>query len=344
MAFKVRGTLGIDLGTTTVLIYKKRKGIVIKEPSIVAVEASNKNKIVAAGIEAMKLLQKSQGNILGIRPFKNGIISNFDMTEKMLKYFIIKARGNKFNLYPDLIISISAKASDVERRALKSAAKNAGAKKVFLVQEPLVAAIGSGLDIRCSAGQMLVDIGGGTTDIAVISLGGIVLNKSIAIAGDSLNNAIDTLLKEKYSLIAEDNSIEGLKLKLATIDLKDMDMAQEVRGRDLKTGIPKIEIIRAKDLMEIITPLITQITDAISDVIKQTPPELIVDIAKNGICLTGGGSLLKGLDKHIEKTINIKAYVSKNAIHCVAEGLGKIFNITKKSEENFLVDQLYFDK
>ncbi len=340
MLFKIGNQMGIDLGTSTVLVYTKRKGIILKEPSVVAIDRNNKNKVLAVGEEARRMLGKTPGNITAVRPLKDGVISDYDMTEKMLKYFIKKAGGNKRGFSPDIVICIPCKATDVEKRAVKDAAKNAGARKVFLIEEPLAAAIGVGLDIKKASGSMIIDVGGGTTDIAVISLGGIVVKKSIKVAGDKFDEAIISFIKEKYKLMIDESTAEDLKIDIGSAVKMENEVSMEIKGRDIFTGLPKNIKITSEEIRGTLEEAVHMIAEAAHSVLELTPPELAADIADKGIIMTGGGSLLNGLDKLIQRLTNVPVYIAKDSISCVAIGTGKMLNLVDKLEETFNGDQL----
>lgn len=283
----LRMDIGIDLGTASVLVYIKGKGIVINEPSVVAIDI-NTNKILEVGEEARKMLGRTPGNIVAIRPLRDGVISDFDITEKMLKYFIKKAVGNSL-IKPRVIICVPSGVTEVEKRAVLEASNNAGAKKTYLIEEPVAAAIGAGLDITKPSGHMVIDMGGGTTDIAVISLGGIVVSRSIKIAGDKCDDAIVRYVRKKYNVMIGLRSAEEIKIKIGTAFPVEEDKYMEVRGRNLVTGLPVNLTISSSDLLEAMEETLTAIADAVHSVLEKTPPELAADISEKGIMMTGGG-------------------------------------------------------
>ncbi len=317
----LRMDIGIDLGTASVLVYIKGKGIVINEPSVVAIDI-NTNKILEVGEEARKMLGRTPGNIVAIRPLRDGVISDFDITEKMLKYFIKKAVGNSI-IKPRVIICVPSGVTEVEKRAVLEASNNAGAKKTYLIEEPVAAAIGAGLDITKPSGHMIIDMGGGTTDIAVISLGGIVVSRSIKVAGDKCDDAIVRYVRKKYNVMIGLRSAEELKIKIGTAFPVEEEKYMEVRGRNLVTGLPVNLTISSSDLLEAMEETITAIADAVHSVLEKTPPELAADISEKGIVMTGGGCLINGMDKLIEKRTGLNVTISEDAVSCVAKGTGQ---------------------
>ena len=317
----LRMDIGIDLGTASVLVYIKGKGIVINEPSVVAIDI-NTNKILEVGEEARKMLGRTPGNIVAIRPLRDGVISDFDITEKMLKYFIKKAVGNSI-VKPRVIICVPSGVTEVEKRAVLEASNNAGAKKTYLIEEPVAAAIGAGLDITKPSGHMVIDMGGGTTDIAVISLGGIVVSRSIKVAGDKCDDAIVRYVRKKYNVMIGLRSAEEIKIKIGTAFPVEEDKFMEVRGRNLVTGLPVNLTISSSDLLEAMEETITAIADAVHSVLEKTPPELAADISEKGIVMTGGGCLIHGMDKLLEKRTRLNVTIAEDAVSCVAKGTGQ---------------------
>ncbi len=313
--------IGIDLGTASVLIYVKNKGIVLREPSVVAVD-KNTNRVLAAGSEAQKMLGRTPGNIVAIRPLRDGVINNYEITQKMLRYFLKKVTG--FMLFkPKVMICVPSGITEVEERAVVSAARAAGAKKTYLIEEPVAAAIGAGIDINKADGNLIVDIGGGTADIAVISLGNTVVSESIKVAGDKFDEAIVKYCRRKYNVLIGDRTAEKVKVEIGSVYPQEEILAVEVKGRCLMTGLPKIITISSDELTEAFEECVTSILESIHTVLEKTPPELIGDIAQNGIIMTGGGSLIRGFDKLIEFKTGIKTVVADDAICCVAKGTGK---------------------
>ena len=318
-------SLGIDLGTVSILIYQKGKGIVLQEPSVVSIYRDT-GKVFAVGKEAKEMLGKTPGNIIALEPLKAGVIADYDVTEKMLTYFIKKVSSNSRLFRPQVVICVPVGGTEVEKRAALEAAIQAGAKKAFLVEESIAAAIGAGLDISEAYGNMVVDIGGGTTDIAVISLGGIVESESLRIAGNNFDEDIIKYVKNKYNLMIGEKSAESLKIEIGTAIEPENEMFAEVRGRDLISGLPKSIEVGSLEVLEAITKSLEAILDSIRMVLERTPPELSADIADKGMVLTGGGSLLRNFDVLLTKVNKIPAYVAENPISCVALGAGKVLD------------------
>lgn len=314
--------IGIDLGTASVLVYIKGKGIVLQEPSVVAIDR-NTNRILAVGEEARLMLGRTPGNIVAIRPLREGVISDYEITEKMLRYFIDKAVGRRRLFKPRMIVCVPSGVTEVEKRAVKDAANNAGARNTQLIEEPIAAAIGAGLDIAKASGNMVIDIGGGTSDIAVISLGGIVVSTSIKVAGDKFDEAIVRYMRKKHNVMIGERTAEELKINVGTAFPRDEQVKMEVRGRNLISGLPKTMEVTSDEMLEALAEPISAIADAVHSVLERTPPELSADISDRGIVMTGGGSLLNGLDKLISKRTNIPVYIAEDAISCVAIGTGK---------------------
>ncbi|NFD31557.1 rod shape-determining protein [Clostridium botulinum] len=329
MFFSVGTDMGIDLGTATVLVYMKGKGVILNEPSVVAIDR-NKNKVLAVGQEAREMIGRTPGNIVAIRPMRNGVISDYDITEKMLKYFIGKACGKKKISAPRVVICIPSEATEVEKRAVMDAARNAGAKKVFLIEEPLAAAIGADLDITKASGSMIIDIGGGTTDIAVISLGGIVVRSSIKIAGDKFDDAVIKYIRKKHKLMIGERTAEDLKIKIGSAFRKGENTSMDIRGRDLVTGLPKNLTVTSDEMREALQDTVNAIAELTHSVLEKTPPELSADIADKGIIMTGGGALLSGLSDLIESVNKVPVHIAENPVSCVAEGTGKMLEYLDK--------------
>jgi len=329
MFFKVGTDLGIDLGTATVLVYMKGKGVILKEPSVVAVNKTTR-QVLAVGEEARQMIGRTPGNIVAIRPLRDGVISDYDITEVMLKAFMKKAIGKRRISTPRVVICIPCEATEVEKRAVKDAATNAGAKKVKLIEEPLAAAIGAGIDITNASGTMVIDIGGGTTDIAVISLGGMVVRKSIKVAGDTFDEAIIKYVRKKHKLMIGERTAENLKINVGSAYKKDVENTMEIKGRDLITGLPKNIVVTSEEIREALSESVMAIADCAHAVLERTPPELASDIAEQGIYMTGGGALLNGLDKLVEKVTKVPVYVAEDAISCVALGTGEVLKYIEK--------------
>ena len=314
--------IGIDLGTASVLVYIKGKGIVLREPSVVAIDR-NTNKILAVGEEARLMLGRTPGNIVAIRPLREGVISDYDITEKTLRYFIDKAIGRRRLIKPRMVVCVPSGVTEVEKRAVIDAANNAGARTTRLIEEPIASAIGAGLDISKASGNMVLDIGGGTTDIAVISLGGIVVSTSIKIAGDKFDEAIVRYMRKKHNIMIGERTAEELKINAGTAFPREEQLKVEVRGRNLISGLPKTIEVTSDEMLEALSEPVSAIADAVHSVLERTPPELSADISDRGIVMAGGGSLLNGLDKLISKRTGIPVYVAEDAISCVAIGTGQ---------------------
>lgn len=322
-----RTDVGIDLGTASVLVYIKGKGIVMNEPSVVAID-KNTNKILAVGEEAKKMLGRTPGNIIAIRPLKDGVISDFDITEKMIKYFFNKTIGRTL-FKPRTIICVPSGITEVEKKAVLDASNNAGASKTYLIEETIAAAIGAGIDITQPNGTMIVDVGGGTTDVAVISLGGIVLSQSIKVAGDECNEAIIRYIRKKHNMMIGERTAEELKINIGTAYPMKKEEYMEVRGRNLMTGLPRTVKVSSSEMLEALEETVSQIADTVHQVLERTPPELAADIGDQGIYMTGGGSLLKGLSTLISKRTGIDTYVVEDPIGAVATGTGKALDWIK---------------
>ena len=313
--------IGIDLGTATVIAYVKGKGIVLREPSVVAVNNVT-GQVLAVGHEARRMLGRTPGNIVATRPLRDGVISDYTVTEKMLKYFISKICG-RFFFAPRIMICIPSQVTEVEKKAVIDAASNAGARKVYLIEEPIAAAIGAGIDISKPCGNMIVDIGGGTTDIAVISLGGAVVSSSIKVAGDKFDEYIVKYIKKRHNVMIGERTAEELKQQIGCVFPKIQDMEMDVRGRDLITGLPKTITIYSSEMMEALEEPAMLIVDAVHSVLEKTPPELAADISDKGIYMTGGGCLIDGLDRLLQDKTGINVMIAEDAISCVAKGTGK---------------------
>ena len=313
--------IGIDLGTATVIAYVKGKGIVLREPSVVAVNNVT-NEVLAVGGEARRMLGRTPGNIVATRPLKDGVISNYTVTEKMLKHFINKICG-KFVFSPRIMFCIPSQVTEVEKKAVIDAASQAGARRVYLIEEPIAAAIGAGIDISKPCGNMVVDIGGGTADVAVISLGGSVVSTSIKVAGDKFDEAIVKYIKRKYNVMIGERTAEELKINIGCVYPKIQDLEMDIRGRDLVTGLPKTITVKSSEMMEALEEPAMAIVDAVHSTLEKTPPELAADISDRGIYMTGGGSLVDGLDKLLQEKTGINVMIAEDAISCVALGTGK---------------------
>ncbi|MGQ9500170.1 MAG: rod shape-determining protein, partial [Dissulfurimicrobium sp.] len=317
--------LAIDLGTANTLVYVKGKGIILREPSVVAVKKDSRGvkKVLAVGKEAKMMLGKTPGNIEAIRPLKDGVIADFEVAEAMLRYFIRKVHNRHTLVRPRIIISVPTGITQVEKRAVRESAESAGAREVYLIEEPMAAAIGAGLPITEPTANMVIDIGGGTTEIAVISLSGIVYSKSVRVAGDKMDDAILQHIKRRYNLLIGEHSAENIKIAIADVMPEQPYKEMEIKGRDLISGVPKTIIIDSNEVRIAISEQIDNIIEAVKDALEQTPPELAADIVDRGIVLTGGGALLKNLDKLLKKETELPIIVADDPLSSVALGSGK---------------------
>ena len=314
--------IGIDLGTASVLVYIKGKGVVLNEPSVVAID-KNTGRLLKVGAEAQAMLGRTPGNIVAIRPLRDGVISDYDMTERMLKEFIRKVTGG-FHLFPPrIMVCVPSGITEVEERAVIDAGRQAGARRVYLIEEPVAAAIGAGIDIAKPDGHMVVDIGGGTSDIAVISLSGVVESASIKVAGDQFNEAVVKYMRRKHNILIGERTAEQMKMEIGCVYPKEEEATIEIKGRCLMTGLPKTITVNSTEMMEAFEEPVERILEAVHNVLERTPPELVADISNNGIVMTGGGSLVDGFDKLITARTGIHTVVAEDAISCVAEGTGK---------------------
>ncbi len=314
--------IGIDLGTASILVYVKGKGVVLKEPSVVAFDRDT-NKIKAIGEEARLMLGRTPGNIVAVRPLRQGVISDYTVTEKMIKYFIQKAIGRRSYRKPKISVCVPSGVTEVEKRAVEDAAYAAGAREVYIIEEPIAAAIGAGIDISRPCGNMIVDIGGGTADIAVISLGGSVVSTSIKIAGDDFDEAIVRYMRKKHNLLIGERTAEDVKINVGTCYPLPQVESMDVRGRNLVTGLPKTIEVSSEETEEALRESTAQIVEAIHSVLEKTPPELAADVSDRGIILTGGGALLRGLEELIEDRTGINTMTAEEPMTCVAIGTGK---------------------
>ncbi len=316
--------IGIDLGTATILVHVKGKGITLREPAVVAID-KNTNEVLAVGQNARKMLGRTPGNIVAIRPMKDGVISDYTVTEKMLKYFISKVSDRSI-ISPRIMICVPSGVTEVERKAVIDAANHAGARKVYLIEEPIAAAIGAGIDITKPYGTMIVDIGGGTTDIAVIALGGAVRSTSIKVAGDKFDEAIIKYIKKHHSIIIGERTAEEIKINIGCVYQRTTVEKMNIKGRHLVSGLPVEIEVTSDEMLEALTDSANQIIEAIHSVLERTPPELSADISDRGIYITGGGGLIYGLDKLIEERTGIPVMIAEDAVSCVAMGTGKALN------------------
>ena len=325
--------IGIDLGTASILVYIKEKGIVLKEPTVVAYDRDSQ-EIVAIGEEARKMIGRTPGNITAVRPLRQGVVSDYIVTEKMLKYFISKAMGRRTLRKPRISICIPSGATEVEKRAVEDATYKAGAREVTIIEEPVAAAIGAGIDISKACGNMIVDIGGGTSDIAVISLGGTVVSTSLKLAGDDFDEAIIRYMRKKHNLLIGERTAEEIKMTIGCAYPRPETTTMDVKGRNLMTGLPKTMTVTSDEMLEALHDSAMQIVDAIHGVLERTPPELASDIYERGIVMTGGGSLLSGLDELIEEKTGINTMLAESPMTAVAVGTGKFIEFMQENGAN----------
>lgn len=320
--FGMSRDMGIDLGTANTLIFIKGKGIILREPSVVAIN-KDANKVLAVGDEAKQMIGRTPGNIVAIRPLKDGVIADFDTTQTMIRRFIEKATSKGSFSSPRIIICYPSGITEVEKRALEDATKQAGARDVRLMEEPMAAAIGSGLQVNEPSGSMIVDIGGGTTEVAVISLGGIVTSKSLRMAGDELDQAIINYIKREYNLMVGERTAETVKIELGSAFPEDDERSMDIKGRDLVTGLPKTVTITEAEIREALSEPVSAIVEAIKTTLEKTPPELAADVMDKGIMIAGGGALLRGIDKLINSETHMPVNIAESPLDCVALGAGK---------------------
>jgi rod shape-determining protein MreB and related proteins len=328
--------IGIDLGTATTLVYVKGEGVVLCEPSVVAIEKDT-NRVIAVGEEAKKMLGRTPGNIIAIRPMKDGVISDFEVTEAMLKYFIRKVHGRRKLLSPAMVIAIPSGITAVEKRAVRDSAERASARSVDLIEEPKAAAIGVGLPVEEPAGNMIIDIGGGTTEFAVISLGGMVYAKSIRIAGDEMDGAIVEYLRKTYNLMIGERTSEEIKIRIGSAYPLEEELNMDVRGRDLISGLPKTVSITSVEIREALADPVQAIVDASKSTLEHTPPELAADLIDRGIVMAGGGSLLRGLDKRIAEETGLPVHVADDPLTAVVLGTGQMLNMPARLRRRIAV-------
>lgn len=329
-----RADIGIDLGTSSVLVYVKGKGIVLKEPSVVAIDQYT-DKFLAVGEGAREMLGRTPGNITAIKPLKNGVISDYEITQRMLKYFFQKAI-KRYIFKPRVVICVPSGITEVEKRAVVEASNNAGAIRTYIIEEPIAAAIGADIDITEPHGNMIIDIGGGTTDIAVIALGGIVVNRSIKVAGDDFDNAIVNYMRKNYNMMIGERTAERLKHSIGCVYPMEEEKFESVKGRNLLTGLPINVDISSNDMLEAFESTIEEIVEAIHSTLERTPPELAADIGNRGIVMTGGGALIYGMDKLLAEELGIDVHIAPNAMECVARGTGRSLrwiNMLKDSDK-----------
>ena len=318
--------IGIDLGTANTLVYVKDQGIVLREPSVVAVQAGT-NRVLAVGDEAKRMLGRTPANIVAVRPLKDGVIADFEVTEAMLRHFITKVHNRKVRVKPRVVIAVPSGITEVEKRAVRESATHAGAREVYLIEEPMAAAIGVGLPVQDPAGNMIIDIGGGTTEVAIISLSGIVFSRSVRVAGDELDEAIVQYMKRAYNLMVGERTAEEIKIGSAYPSEKETSV--EVKGRDLVAGLPKTLMITSQEVREALLEPISTIVDSVRITLERCPPELSADLVDRGLVLAGGGALLRGFDKLLSEETGLPVHVAEDPLSAVAEGTGKCLNELK---------------
>ncbi|MDO4568497.1 MAG: rod shape-determining protein MreB [Clostridia bacterium] len=322
MALFELNDVGIDLGTSSVLVYVRNKGIVLREPSVVVVEKIT-GRIIAIGEDARRMLGRTPGNVIAIRPLKDGVISNFDITQRLLHHFLKKVVGTRIFFKPRVVVCVPSGVTQVEKRSVIDATEQAGARYAYLIEEPIAAAIGAGIDIAQPRGNMIVDIGGGTTDVAVISLRDAVLSDSIKVAGDKFNEAIVRYMRKKHNLLIGERTAEEMKIRIGSAYPRKDQLFMEVRGRNLISGLPQTIVAGSNEMIDALEEPLQTVLECVRSIFEKTPPELASDIAENGICLTGGGALLYGMDKFISEHTKVPCYVAEDPISCVAIGTGK---------------------
>lgn len=318
-------SIGIDLGTANTLVFMKGKGVIMREPSVVAVDTKN-DTVKYVGVEAKEVIGKTPGSISVVRPLKDGVIADFDVTAAMLRIFIKRACGSSLLFKPTVIICIPSGVTEVERRAVRDASTNAGAGTVMIIEEPMAAAIGAGLPIQEATGSMVVDIGGGTSDVAVISLNGIVASKNVRTGGDEFDRNIINYIKRKFNLLIGERTAENIKIEIGTAYKLDEELTLEVKGRNLINGLPKNAVISSEDIREALSESLDKIVEAIKETLERTPPELAADIIDRGITLTGGGALLRGVDKLVSSETGIDVHIAETPLDCVANGTGYVLD------------------
>lgn len=320
--------VGIDLGTANTLVYVRDHGIVLREPSVVAVQAGT-NKVLSVGDEAKRMLGRTPGNIVAIRPLKDGVIADFEITEAMLRHFIQKSQHRRAWVRPRVVIAVPSGITEVEKRAVKDSATHAGAREVYLIEEPMAAAIGVGLPVQDAAGNMIIDIGGGTTEVALISLSGIVFSRSVRVAGDELDEAIIQYMKRAYNLMIGERTAEEIKIKIGSAYPLEKETSMEVKGRDLVAGLPKTLSITSQEVREALVEPISTITNSVRVTLERCPPELSADLVDRGLVLAGGGALLRGLDKLLMEETGLPVHIAEDPLSAVAEGTGRALNELK---------------
>ncbi|HEY0789454.1 MAG TPA: rod shape-determining protein [Chthoniobacterales bacterium] len=319
--------IGIDLGTANTLVFVKDQGIVLREPSVVAVRAGT-SQVLAVGDEAKRMLGRTPGNIVAVRPLKDGVIADFEMTESMLRHFITKVNNRKW-VRPRVVIAVPSGITEVEKRAVKESAAHAGAREVYLIEEPMAAAIGVGLPVQDAAGNMIIDIGGGTTEVALISLSGIVFSRSVRVAGDELDEAISGYMKRAYNLMIGERTAEEIKIKIGSAYPMEKEMSLEVKGRDLVAGLPKTLTITSQEVREALLEPISTVVESVRVTLERCPPELSADLVDRGLVLAGGGALLRGLDRLLQEETGLPVHVADDPLSAVAEGTGRALSEIK---------------
>ena len=314
--------MGMDLGTANTLVYVKGQGIVLREPSVVAVDRDS-GDVLAVGAEAKRMLGKTPANIVALRPLRNGVIADFEITEKMIRYFIKKVHNRRSLLHPRIVVGVPSGITEVERRAVRESAEQAGAREVFLIEEPMAAAIGAGIPIQEPAGSMIVDIGGGTTEVAVLSLGGMVVSNSVRVAGDEMDEAIVAYFKKKYNLLIGERTAEEVKIQIGSVFPTEVDESMEVKGRDLIAGLPKTVTITSEEVRAALADPLKTIVDVIKTTLEETPAELAADLVDRGIVLAGGGALLKGLSQLLGQETELPVHIANDPLTCVVMGTGR---------------------
>ncbi|WP_026893751.1 rod shape-determining protein [Clostridiisalibacter paucivorans] len=314
--------MGIDLGTANTLVYVKGRGIVVREPSVVAIETKT-NEVMAVGEEAKRMIGRTPGNIIAIRPIKDGVIADFNITQNMIKYFLKKAYQGKTFVQPRVVICVPSGVTEVEKRAVENAAQQAGAREAYLIEEPMAASIGANLPVQDPTGSMVVDIGGGTTEVAIISLGGIVTSRSIRVGGDEMDDSIIQFIKKQYNLMIGERTAEDIKMTIGSAYLKGKEQKMNIRGRDLVAGLPKTIEVCSSEIYEALKEPVLNIIDAIKYTLEKTPPELAADVMEQGIMLTGGGAFLNGLDKLVAEETGMPVLIAESPLDCVVLGTGK---------------------
>lgn len=337
MGFLESSDVGIDLGTSSVLVYVRGKGIVLREPSVVAVEKIT-GRILAIGEEARRMLGRTPGNIIALRPLRDGVISNFDITERLLHHFLKKVVGSRLFFKPRVVVCVPSGVTEVEKRSVIDATEEAGARHTYLIEEPIAAAIGAGIDIAQPRGNMVLDIGGGTTDVAIISLGNSVLSDSIKVAGDRFDEAIVRYMRKKNNLLIGERTAEEMKIMIGSAYPRREPLFIDVKGRNLISGLPQSIVVGSNEMIDALEEPLQSILESVRTIFERTPPELASDIAENGICLTGGGALLYGMDKFISEHTKVPCYIAEDPISCVAIGTGKTLEDINKYSSGALYD------